>query len=335
MLCDFAEFELPLYSFPNEYFRIIGSCNGIVCLSDDLSCYMDGLYLWNPSIQKTMALPPVRVTFESHGPFMHSIGFGFDSQTDDYKVVRIVFLDDGGFGFQTPPEVDIFSLSTGTWRNISHLGLQHTIWERASQAFLNGATHWFACNLTKGSKSVNLIVSFHMGDEVFSEIKAPGSIVHNNWLQRYRVAKFQESLSLIDMDTGANRCYVWVMKEYGVSESWTNLFNIDLSGGLGNRVAGFTRKGEVLFAKKTGHLVAYDPETEQVMHVHFRGSTDSWDGDSFYADAYTESLVLVTCKESPVLLEEMREKKQYVEKQVREKNEKMSKIKPERERTGL
>ncbi|XP_059650936.1 F-box/kelch-repeat protein At3g06240-like [Cornus florida] len=309
ILCDYAEFELPVYSFDNNYFRIVGSCNGVVCLSNDLVFYRNHIYLWNPSIQKTMALPRPRITFGKHGCHMHSIGFGFDSVTDDYKVVRIVYLLKVLDGYVTPPEVDIFSLSTGRWRNISHLGLKHLIRELAPQAFLNGAAHWLADN---GSEKSHLIVSFHMGDEVFGEIKVPDGAVNTRWTLGDRVDKFQESLSLIHMEDTGDKfvCCIWVMKEYGMPESWTRLFNINLSGVLGKRVAGFTRNGQVLFGKKSGHLLVYDPEAKKVRHIHFRGSTDSWDMDSFYADVYTESVVLVTCKQSPDLLEETREEKQ-------------------------
>lgn len=38
-------------------FRIIGSCNGIMCLSGDLFGELHNLILWNPSVQKFIALP--------------------------------------------------------------------------------------------------------------------------------------------------------------------------------------------------------------------------------------------------------------------------------------
>ncbi|XP_059629788.1 F-box/kelch-repeat protein At3g06240-like [Cornus florida] len=196
-LCDNAELELPLKCYRNPSLRIIGSCNGLVCLSNDLHGYQEELYLWNPSIRKTMALHQLRVKFQSHGPFMHTIGFGFDPATDDYKVVRIVYLEslDEPYDFGSPPEIDIFSLSTGTWRNISHFGLPHIIDERAPQTYLNGAAHWFANGLLSGN-TCHLIVSFHMGDEVFGEIKVPSSIFDEYRASSVGVEKYQESLSL-------------------------------------------------------------------------------------------------------------------------------------------
>ncbi|XP_059663695.1 F-box protein CPR1-like [Cornus florida] len=115
---EYAELDLPLKSICSHYFRIIGSTNGLICLSDDQFRYVNDLFLWNPSIRKVFPLPPVRVTFQSHGPFVANIGFGFDSITDDYKVIRIVHFEND---YHQPPEIDIFSLSTA-------LGATSVIW---------------------------------------------------------------------------------------------------------------------------------------------------------------------------------------------------------------
>ncbi|XP_059650929.1 F-box protein CPR1-like [Cornus florida] len=322
--CDYAELDLPLKTHTDPDLRIIGSCNGLVCLFNDFR-YRVELYLWNPSIRKTMALPPLRVT--SHIPFMHSIEFGFDSVTRDYKVVSIVYIkDDSRDGYRIPPEVDIFSLSSGTWRNISHLALPYTIYDRPPHAYLNGAAHWLACDMA--NKFLHLIMSFHMGDEIFGEIMVPSSIFHGYGMVNVRVAKFQESLSLIDVCNWGNTCCcIWVMNEYGISESWTKKFNIDMSEGLFNSVIGFTRKGEVIFGTQAGYLVAYDPEAERVMDLHIRGPTKSWLGDLCYADAYTESLVFlrgkfhdtVTCKESLFCMEKLSRRKKRKADQTKKK----------------
>uniref|UniRef100_A0A5B6ZDP7 F-box domain-containing protein n=1 Tax=Davidia involucrata TaxID=16924 RepID=A0A5B6ZDP7_DAVIN len=306
---EYAKLEFPLKSSRKCYFRIVGSCNGLMCLSDDQFGYAETLFLWNPSIRKTLALPSVRVGFKSHGPFMHAIGFGFDPLTNDYKVVRIVYLD----CVEIPPEVDIFTLRTGTWRNISHLGLPYLIQERAPQACLNGATHWIASDLEMMRGVSNLIVSFNMSDEVFGEILLPDSMAHDTWLRGVRVAKFQESLSVIQrkVSSGEVSYCIWMMKEYGVADSWTKLFCFDLGGcGEFKRLVGFRKNGGVLWGTSRGYLVSFDREAKLFKDLGIHGSTNSWYEDSFYADAYTESLLLlgvklcdsVTCEgSSPVL----------------------------------
>ncbi|XP_059662960.1 F-box protein At3g07870-like isoform X2 [Cornus florida] len=272
---EYTKLGFPFKSFPNKNFRVIGCCNGLICLSDDLSKYTEDLHLWNPLIQNLITLPaPVRVTFQSHGPFMHSIGFGFDPLTHDFKVVRIVYLQqDGSTVLKTPPEVDIFTLSTGTWRNIGHLDLLPYVIEkeRAPQVYVKGAAHWIATD----TRDQSLILSFNMGYEAFDKIMMPANMGGKEGLLDVRVAKFQESLSLIEHHSIQNgeSCCVWVLEEYGAEESWSKRFTFQMRDRF--RCVGFRKSGEALLA----------------------------------TNAYPESLVLlgtkfcdaVTCEVSPVL----------------------------------
>ncbi|XP_059663697.1 F-box protein CPR1-like [Cornus florida] len=263
MFSKYAELDFPLKKNKiDHYFRLIGSCNGLICHSNDQFGYH--LFLWNPSIRKMMILPPVCVTFQSHASHICSVGFGFgfDSITGDYKVVRMVHFDQ----FNKPPEIHIFNLGTGTWRNISHVALPHIIInERAPQAFVKGAAHWIASESRSYGRGGFLIVSFHMGDEKFGQIMLLPHANHlNHFLMQsalyFRVAKLQESLALIHI-TGSrdNTCCIWGMEEYGVAESWTKLFSIDMTGF--NSVVGFTREGQILVATRDGYLVAYELRT--------------------------------------------------------------------------
>lgn len=64
--------------------RVVGTCNGLVCLADDLMCYAFVLVIWNPSVRKYVTLPnPLG------GYGCGSFGFGYDSLTNDYKVVKL------------------------------------------------------------------------------------------------------------------------------------------------------------------------------------------------------------------------------------------------------
>ena len=44
----------------------------------------------------------------THDGFDHAIGFGFDAKSNDYKVVRIVYLIDDR-DVVVPPEIDVYS----------------------------------------------------------------------------------------------------------------------------------------------------------------------------------------------------------------------------------
>ncbi|XP_058217490.1 F-box protein At3g07870-like [Rhododendron vialii] len=53
------------YPFDSVGYSVVGSCNGVICLSDDQEYgYMDDMFLWNPSIRKFFAIPTYNVTFE-------------------------------------------------------------------------------------------------------------------------------------------------------------------------------------------------------------------------------------------------------------------------------
>ncbi|KAF2287451.1 hypothetical protein GH714_000552 [Hevea brasiliensis] len=106
--------------------------------------------LWNPSVRKIIAIPGPNVTFTSHGPYIHSLGFGFDSTTDDFKLVSVVYLQDSDFNFhEIPPLVEIYSLRSRCWRMV-HNDMRYAILECSTSAFLNGACNWLPLSDKRG-----------------------------------------------------------------------------------------------------------------------------------------------------------------------------------------
>ncbi|KAM7503030.1 hypothetical protein LguiB_001934 [Lonicera macranthoides] len=282
--CEITKLDCPFTSSANGYFRIIGTFNGLICLSDDEGCYMDKIILWNPSLKKYVILPKPTVIFKTHGHYQHSIGFGYLPATNDYKIVRVVYLrlPDSD---KVPPEVEIYELSTDSWRNVNAGDFSCVIRERASQAFLNGAVHWAGFY-----NSENLIVSFDMGSETFGAMMVPNGL-QNEW--RLCVSTFGESLSLIH--DGDNFCCIWVMKEYGVANSWTKLITIDHEQHVIWRPVFFRENGDILLVRHSGNtifdsgnLVSYDPKSKEIKNLGVHENAYL-----FYVDTYMESLVLI------------------------------------------
>ncbi|KAK9284258.1 hypothetical protein L1049_023427 [Liquidambar formosana] len=87
---------------------------------------------------------------------------------------------------------------------------------------------------------------------------------------------------------GKGKFSIWVMKQYGVAESWSKQFIID-SQGRWSTPLGLSKSGEILLATSNEEVVSYHPETQQVMDVAIRGSEVL-----FYLGNYVESLVLVS-----------------------------------------
>nr|POE49761.1 hypothetical protein CFP56_74022 [Quercus suber] len=116
---------------------------------------------------------------------------------------------------------------------------------------------------------------------------------------------FRGSLSLVfnELVDTKRRYSIWVMKEYGIVKSWTELFTVDLSGYI-SRVFGFMENGHVLFKEQwrgnderddtklderdDTELSSYDPESQQVKKLGIPGWTVH-----FCTDNYVENLVLL------------------------------------------
>jgi len=215
------------------------------------------------------------------------LGFGFDAKTNDYKVVRIVRLLDLDLE-ECPPEIDVYSLSTGAWRNISHLGLPYVIMGRATQAYLNGAAHWIGADM---EKRCMMLVSFHIGDELFHSMSLPAGIPF--WPRHLEPAVIQGSLSLVEKKvSGYEKSWcIWVMKEYGVASSWTKLFDVG-NGERVDRLIGFRKEGELLFDAQ-GELISYNPRLVQQKGIGIRSYDKDWNQGPLHTDTYMESLVLL------------------------------------------
>lgn len=115
-----------LYGFPNK----VGSWNGAICLAYDDPIHGEGFTIWNPSINRAIALEDPNFMFSSHGNLMHSHGFGYDPSSNDIKLVRLVYLqvcddydqwnppiyregDDNNY--RVPLLVKIYTLNNGHW----------------------------------------------------------------------------------------------------------------------------------------------------------------------------------------------------------------------------
>lgn len=320
----YAEFTCPFKSSLSGFSRVIGCCNGVICLTNDQCIYTDHTFLWNPWIKKCVVLPKPRITFASHGAFRHVLGFGFDEQKNDYKVVRIVYLESS----KIPAEVDVYRLSSGSWHNISHLEFRYKIDRKAPQVYVNGAAHWLAYN--KG-RNRHLVVAFHMADEVFRYIKPPRGMEFSMKNLLVPPGDCEGSLTLTSREgSGYDEIWsVWMMREYGVAKSWIKQFSVsgnpELERLLGEtterelisvsirqsgelisyrpqsiayklqfeRLIGFRETGDVLFSTKSGDVISYHPRSG-VQKIKLCGLKRPY--CPLFASSYRESIALLGSK---------------------------------------
>ncbi|GFP92871.1 F-box/kelch-repeat protein at3g06240 [Phtheirospermum japonicum] len=202
------------HAFPNPDMPmwIVGSCRGIVCISlDDVN-----LVLWNPSTGKHRRLPYLNNSPKS-GCYMKD-GFGYDELNNDYKVVAILF----GIFQKGPYKVLIFSLKANRWKRIEDF--KHGVPLDNSAKYTNGKLHW----LVKRDGRMN-IVSLDLASEQYGKLGPPRNADNGNSCS---AGLFSESLCLM-LDDHKASMHVWVMKEYGVRDSWARVLVIPHIGGPG------------------------------------------------------------------------------------------------------
>jgi F-box interacting protein len=279
-----------------KHFDLLGCSNGLVLIKFD----DDTLLLWNPLLRKFVTLPePDNIGYEEELQ-VHSIGwgFGFDPRTNDYKAVKIVCLENNG-GAKLDSLVQVFSLATRCWRSfrvcvpdcsLTRRGLPpifingpiDDIISRRPQPFVNGAIHWLASGIVSDVCRY-FILSFDISSEIFREIMLPDKIAFIPWLYLFTSLSVYEK-SLAAYVASPDLRSLWVMKEYGVIESWTQVLieqNI-------LKPLGFTTRGEVLWQTNNGEVASYDPKSPKIMN---RSVDDK--GAYFFAGPYEESLALL------------------------------------------
>ncbi|XP_050218357.1 F-box protein At3g07870-like [Mercurialis annua] len=268
----------------NLYFRVIGSCKGMICLADDLAIFTYTYVLWNPLIRKFKRLPVPNFTFETHGDFDAFIGFGFDSVGSDFKLLRFVMLRALEGSEKPQPRVEVFSLNTGVWKDITGIAPKYEIVGKGTQAFVNGFIHFMGY---RGHR--NVILRFHVEDEVFQRIKLPDSLVYGLGTQMC-VSRYKESSIAVFYKTifGPIEWQVWVMKEYGVVESWTKILSFGESMGLPTPL-GFRKNGDLMIECCDGDIISLEPESRKIKRLGIRGKKP---GYYSFVDSYEESLVL-------------------------------------------
>ncbi|KAI3469945.1 hypothetical protein Pfo_026608, partial [Paulownia fortunei] len=201
-------------AYPDIPMRIVGSCHGVVCVALD----EENLFLWNPSIRKYKRLPCLHIR-PGYGCYMKD-GFGYEEFNDDYKVVAIFYcIFHGG-----PYKVQIFSLKTNDWRRIEDFKYGTPLDHSGNYAC--GKLHWLVdCD---GCLD---IVSLDLASERYGKVGTPhiadnGSCTNMEYDDPcLTLGLFSGSLCLL-FDDHKTCVDLWVMKEYGIKDSWTRLFII-------------------------------------------------------------------------------------------------------------
>ena len=259
-----SEFRIP-FTFQSGYPRLVGSCNGILCFTDCVTSKSKDVYLWNPSIRKFKRLPDTCLTQLR----TLVLGFGYDSQNNDYKVVRI---SQTRVKDVLAREVEVYSLSSDSWKRVG-LGISWTPNAFSFSfngilafPFVSGHLHWMIEVMEVGGGQEMcfsaMILSFDVNSEKFKELPLPDD--EGSFIVTKCITSFKGKLALIKFGYGVQPhsmlCSIWVMKEYGVLDSWNKLCVLPVDAFID--FTGFTNYG-ILLIQNMPRLVSTNCELER------------------------------------------------------------------------
>lgn len=252
--------------------KVWGSCNGIICLSNSF----DSVVLWNPSTRKYRKLPDSSVELEEKWRYYENriYGFGYDSVSDDYKVVRIVMLegmhDDESFHY----EAKAYSLKANSWHRVEKFP-HYPHLKRTGGVLVKGALHWVVNEEPRIPRisRAGLIVAFDLACEKYRLVPQPEYSDLNFFMN---VERLGECLSVVCYYYYCENVHVWVMNGYGVKESWTKLISVNQQSVIRNmqfvRPVGYSKNGEEVLLQTEGtSLLWYDLKRNRGRRVKIRG----------------------------------------------------------------
>ncbi|CAA2979071.1 F-box At3g07870-like [Olea europaea subsp. europaea] len=277
-------------------FNVIGSCNGLLCLIDSL--FSDSIYIYNPFTRDYKLLPKF-VEFENQ---IVIFGFGFHPITKRYKVIKIVYYP-SVYNLEIPrhvrrfthmssrrSDVQIYNLGTDKWRSIGQA--PYRLEKRSSLGVLvSGKLHWMSHWGKYNGRRNRIIVSFDLSDDSFQEIPGPNT-GNLRSLMNCHVAVLGGCLCAVLPSYGGNGGHdIWVMKEYGVKESWVKEFTLGVYsprfirpdmqksyqiwrkflGGRLVRIVCLLKSGDILVEYRGGTLVSYNPDSGMFKNIAFQG----------------------------------------------------------------
>ncbi|RHN82507.1 putative F-box associated interaction domain-containing protein [Medicago truncatula] len=238
---------------------VAGSCNGLLCLIDWKASQ---LCLWNPATRTKSEF--FYVPMSCH--HLKQFSFGFDESNESYKVVKYHIEVEHG---NARSVAKVFSLGDKCWRNIRCFPVLYNI-----------------------TIEQPMILSLDLSTETYTQLLLPRGF--------HKLPRYQPTLKVlrdnlcIFHDFEGTHFVMWQMKDFGVQESWIQLFkisynNLSIRKGfnwLGLLPLYLSKNGDTLVLAKGNKACFYNCIDNKVVEI---GITN----EIYWSNAknYVESLV--------------------------------------------
>ncbi|XP_061993296.1 F-box protein At3g07870-like [Rosa rugosa] len=176
----------------------------------------DPFYVGNPVSGEYITIPLPKEACLKYS----FLGLGYSASTNEYKVLQSSSCINKAKVLDAECEALIYRIGTGggAWRSIGKTPPDE-IRDPPFSSFLHGALHW----ISAGSQNFVFIHSFNFETEKFRTLPPPGYFkpIQQKSKQCLKLGVLEGCLFLCVCGDEPRQFDMWVMKDYGVEESWT------------------------------------------------------------------------------------------------------------------
>ncbi|XP_058734181.1 putative F-box protein At3g16210 [Vicia villosa] len=260
-------------------FNILGSTsiNGFLCID----CKQTGrVVLWNPTTEEYKVIPICHFSNESIVLHLCLHGFGFDSISDDYKVIqhRVFSHHDRDSEDATWKDIcpyslwEIYSLKNNSWKTLD-IDMPTCYQDEVGvHAYMDNVCHWLGKSRTHGSTcemhNEVYLVSFNLSTEMFVTTSLPSNMdgIDYNYL-----GVLNGSITLISNNAETTTFQISILGEVGRNESWIKLF-IFQSLSCIDRPIGVSKNGDIFFIQNDEELAWINLSSEKFEKLGVKGT---------------------------------------------------------------
>ncbi|XP_057443759.1 F-box/kelch-repeat protein At3g23880-like [Lotus japonicus] len=279
----------------SEY-NVVGACNGLVCLSygyENRNRFFRRVCFWNPATRSMSHDSPRLQTRSRRSRSYNYFGFGYDCSSDTYKVVNVRTEE---------TMANLYNKGDNRWWRIQVPPLPR-LYLIGPAHYVSNAVNWLAIlpiDYIYGKNGPELmdidaykIVSFDLGKQSNAQLSLPYCPRRRDEVPGFLpvIGILRGYLCISDNSSKRGNVVVWQMKEFGVHQSWTQLFSISAS----EKISWWPCFAMFMSDSGDALLLSVSTLSQGVLYTlrdnKLQGTKIDNEIDDCYAENYIESLV--------------------------------------------
>ncbi|XP_026420429.1 F-box protein CPR1-like [Papaver somniferum] len=275
---------------------ILGSSNGLLCILVGDQYFDENIIcIWNPTTKEYKRVPkspnnqfPCDLIIDKHRV---TYGFCYDCKIGDFKLIKAV----GFVGVTSRCGVQLYNLGSNSWNNTYQFIPYCFQWYiRRSSITVHGSLHWLArpgVENMQMQRIPDVIVSFGICEDRFQDLALPAAVENEGVVKKQLLGALDGCLCLFLQQPG-RRVDMWVMREYGVKESWSILYTtnnqllVHYPFRINSLVHSF-ENGEILLANYDHSFILYNPRHDKAKKVTIPGIYGSCIAESYVTSLFS------------------------------------------------